>query len=50
MQNQARRAERLAIAHDVISNDGDLASLKAQVEKLHCHYLQLATEKPQAKC
>jgi dephospho-CoA kinase len=39
---QASRAERLAVAHDVIHNDGDIASLRDQVEKLHRQYLQAA--------
>ena len=50
MQTQASRAERLAIADDVIRNDGDLASLTQQIEKLHQRYLELAAEIPQAKC
>jgi dephospho-CoA kinase len=36
---QATRAERLAIADDVIHNDGDMAALRDQVEKLHRQYL-----------
>lgn len=39
---QATRAERLAAADDVINNDGALAELPAQVERLHAHYLALA--------
>jgi dephospho-CoA kinase len=39
---QSPRAARLAIAHDVIRNDGDLAALAAQVQQLHAQYLQLA--------
>ena len=39
---QASRAQRLAIAHDVIVNDGDEASLDAQVAALHARYLALA--------
>jgi len=39
---QASRAERLAVAHDVIHNDGDIAALRDQVEKLHRQYLQAA--------
>lgn len=35
---QASRADRLAIADDVISNDGDLAETKRQVEALHKSY------------
>ena len=42
MQAQARREERLRHAHDVITNDTDLAALHAQVDALHQHYLNLA--------
>jgi dephospho-CoA kinase len=38
---QADRASRLAIAHDVIHNDGDVAALAPQVEALHRRYLDL---------
>jgi dephospho-CoA kinase len=36
---QALRETRLAAAHDVIFNDGDIGRLASQVEKLHLHYL-----------
>jgi len=39
---QASREERLAIASDVIDNDGDLADTRRQVEDLHRRFLQLA--------
>ncbi len=39
---QASRAARLAIADDVIVNDGDLAALEAAVGALHGRYLGLA--------
>jgi len=39
---QASRSTRLAIADDVITNDGDLGALRIQVEKLHGEYLRLA--------
>ena len=39
---QSTRAERLAIADDVISNDGDLEDTRAQVEALHRRYLREA--------
>lgn len=39
---QATRSARLAIAHDVIRNDADVASLAPQVEALHGRYLQIA--------
>jgi len=36
---QASRAQRLAVADDVILNNGDIANLRDQVEKLHRQYL-----------
>jgi dephospho-CoA kinase len=36
---QASRTERLAAADDVIDNDGDIAALTAQIERLHVKYL-----------
>jgi len=39
---QAPRAARLAVADDVIHNDGDLAQLRDQVEKLHSQYVTAA--------
>ena len=39
---QAPRAARLAVADDVIHNDGDIASLRDQVEKLHRQYVEKA--------
>lgn len=42
LQAQAQREERLRHAHDVISNDQDLAALHAQVDALHQRYLDLA--------
>ena len=39
---QATREQRLAVANDVILNDGDVASLRTQVEKLHRQYVQAA--------
>ena len=40
---QATREQRLAVADDVITNDGDLAALREQVEKRHRQYLKLAS-------
>jgi dephospho-CoA kinase len=40
---QATRAERLAAADDVIDNDGALAGLAPQIERLHHRYLELAS-------
>ena len=39
---QAPRAARLAVADDVIHNDGDLASLRDQVGRLHAEYVAAA--------
>ena len=39
---QAPRAARLAVADDVIHNNGDLASLRDQVAKLHAEYVAAA--------
>ncbi|MGL4269246.1 MAG: dephospho-CoA kinase [Plesiomonas sp.] len=42
---QASREQRLAIADDIINNDGDPSLLTAQVAHLHQHYLHLAATK-----
>jgi dephospho-CoA kinase len=42
LAQQARREERLALAHDVIDNSGDEAALDAAVLALHRRYLALA--------
>ena len=39
---QASREARLAVADDVIRNDGDVSALRDQVEKLHRQYLAAA--------
>jgi len=39
---QATRAQRLALASDVIVNDGALAELEAPVQRLHARYRALA--------
>jgi dephospho-CoA kinase len=39
---QAPRAARLAIANDIIQNNGDIAHLRDQVEKLHRQYVTAA--------
>lgn len=46
---QASRDERLSIADDVVSNDGDLNATLEQVQALHRNYLSLAKsrQKPQ---
>ena len=42
MATQVSRAERLAIADDVVVNDGDLDSLRDQLDVLHERYLTMA--------
>ena len=42
MQSQAKRAQRLAIADDVIENSGDLSLLDEAVKDLHAGYLEIA--------
>lgn len=42
---QSSRAARLALADDVIVNDGDLSALTVAVERLHGAYLQAAAAK-----
>jgi len=42
LSSQAKRDARLAIADDVIVNDGDAAALDARVDELHRAYLALA--------
>ena len=42
MATQLPRAQRLAQADDVISNDGDLRALQTQVQALHERYLERA--------
>jgi dephospho-CoA kinase len=46
MAAQASRADRLAAGDDVVSNDGDLADLRRQVEALHLRYLKLSAMSP----
>ena len=45
---QATREQRLAMANDVIDNDGEEFALALQVEKLHQQYLRLAQSKRSA--
>jgi dephospho-CoA kinase len=47
---QATRQQRLAVADDVVVNDADFATLRAQVEALHRKYLLLLAEIPKASC
>jgi len=46
MKAQADRESRLAVADDVILNDGSLSALQSRVDKLHKQYLELAKTKP----
>ena len=48
MATQASRAERRAVADDVVLNEGGLEALLPQVEGLHQRYLDLARAKPHA--
>jgi dephospho-CoA kinase len=41
---QTSRAARLKAAHDVIKNEGDMSSVRDQVEKLHALYLELVKQ------
>jgi dephospho-CoA kinase len=43
---QVSRSARLAVADDIIVNDGDLASLRDQAAALHSRYLDLARQAP----
>lgn len=42
IDSQAKAQDRRAKAHDIIVNDGTIADLLPQVEKLHALYLELA--------
>lgn len=42
MRTQVSRQQRLAVADDVLHNDGSPAELSEQVQRLHKNYLQLA--------
>lgn len=46
---QASREERLALADDVIVNDGDIAALRDRVEQLHRQYSRAAQAAEAAK-
>lgn len=45
LASQANREERLAIADDVIVNDGDKQQLYRKLDKLHVTYLELGNSK-----
>ena len=42
MATQVSRAERLAAADDVISNEGAIAALEPQIARLHANYLAIS--------
>ncbi len=44
MRTQASREDRLAAAHDVLENTGDVSLLRPRISALHARYLQLAKE------
>jgi len=48
MAAQASRADRLALADDIIVNDGDIAHLQSAADALHKRYLALAAPAPEA--
>lgn len=50
MAAQATRADRLAVADDVVVNDAGLTKLYEQVERLHLNYLRQSAEKAKANC
>ena len=50
MAAQASRAERLAVADDVVLNDGERAKIDPQVRTIHQKYLRLSAEKVKAGC
>lgn len=50
MAVQASRQQRLAVADDVVFNDGDRTKLYDQVNALHLKYLALLAEKVKAAC
>jgi dephospho-CoA kinase len=43
---QVSRAARLAVADDIIVNEGEIGPLRDQVAALHARYLQLARQAP----
>lgn len=46
---QASNQKRLACADQIIKNEGNLADLKAQVDKLHHYYLNQSQDKKESK-
>lgn len=45
IERQARREQRLSLAHDIIENSGDESALDQAVAALHARYLSLAQAK-----
>lgn len=50
MAAQASRAERLAVADDVIHNDNGMDALESQVAELHKRYAEWSAQKAKVKC
>ena len=50
MAAQASRDQRLAVADDVLNNDGDLHHLESQVADRHRKYLRLSSQIAKANC
>lgn len=50
MAAQASRAQRLAVADDVVLNDDGREKLLPQVDALHDHYTRVAAAKAKASC
>jgi dephospho-CoA kinase len=48
LASQAGRAERLAVAHDILPNQGTVTELRQSVDRLHQRYLQM-TQAPDAR-
>ncbi len=48
LASQTRRRSRLALADDVIENNGSIADLNAAVSRLHALYMKLAASRPDA--
>jgi dephospho-CoA kinase len=45
IERQARREQRLSLAHDILENSGDESALDNAVAELHARYLELARAK-----
>jgi len=49
IHSQASRAQRIAIADDIIKNTDDLISLKTKIENLHIKYMKIYNDNKQTK-